>query len=183
MAKTVDIVLKSTADTTGFKKANDNLKGLGAAAAKLGEVFGGANTYLGQTNNNLFKGSIWEMGATAVGFLTKKIIEFWTASETAAKKAAEEERKAFDGRVKAVGEYQAAIEKCHAASVAAADARLKQITAEIDAVKDLQKAELELERERLRAAGDTAGANGLRAAAEIADVGVAGSIPASPTTP
>ena len=121
MAKTVDIVLKSTADTTGFKKANDNLKGLGAAAAKLGEVFGGANTYLGQTINNLFKGSIWEMGATAVGFLTKKIIEFWTASETAAKKAAEEERKAFDGRVKAVGEYQAAIEKCHSASVAAAD--------------------------------------------------------------
>ena len=157
MAKEIDIVLKSTADTTGFKKANENIKGLGAAAAKLGEVLGGANTYLGQTINNLIKGSLWEMGAAAIGFAFRTIKNFWTASEEAAKKAAEEERKAFDGRVKAVGEYQAAIEKCHTASVAAADARLKQITAEIDATKDLQKAELELERERRRAAGDSAG--------------------------
>lgn len=34
MAKTVDLVLKSTADTTGFKKTNENIKGLGAAAER-----------------------------------------------------------------------------------------------------------------------------------------------------
>lgn len=159
MAKTIDIVLKSTADEAGFKKANENIKGLGAAAAKLGEVFGGANTYLGQLINNLAKGSLWEMGATAIGYVFRAVKELWKSSEEAAKKAAEEERKAFDGRVKAIGEYQTAIEKCHSASVAAADARLKQLTAEIDAVNDLRKAELELERERLRAAGDAKGAS------------------------
>lgn len=175
MKKEIDIKLKATSDPSGIVKTTAHLKGLGEVAGKVGEAFGGATTYIGQFAKNLLRGGIWEAGASVLGFLVKKVIEFWKSSEEAAKKAAEEERKAFDGRVKAVGEYQAAIEKCHSASVAAADARLKQITAEIDAVNDLRKAELELERERLRAAGDTAGAAGIdgRLAALDADASAA----------
>lgn len=159
MKKDIDIQLKTASDSSGIVKTTVHLKGLGEVVGKVGEALGGANTYLGQFAKNLAVGGVWQAGAAVLGFFTKKVMEFWKSSEEAAKKAAEEERKASDGRVKAIGEYQTAIEKCHSASVAAAAARLKQLTAEIDAVNDLRKAELELERERLRAAGDAKGAS------------------------
>lgn len=159
MGKTIDIKLSSRYDGKGIESAKRQLNDFANVFPKIGEAVGGAHSNLANFVKEFFVGGVWGAAAELVGFAIKTVREFWKSSEEAAKKAAEEERKAFDGRVKAAGEYQAAIEKCHSASVAAADARLKQLTAEIDAVNDLRKAELELERERLRAAGDTAGAS------------------------
>lgn len=159
MGKTIDIKLSSRYDGKGVESAKRQLNDFANVFPKIGEAVGGAHSNLANFVKEFFVGGVWGAAAELVGFAIKTVREFWKSSEEAAKKAAEEERKAFDGRVKAVGEYQAAIEKCHSASVAAADARLKRLTAEIDAVNDLRKAELELERERLRAAGDTTGAS------------------------
>lgn len=161
MTKTIDIVLNSKSNTKGFEKTDKKIKELGEAAAKLGEVFGGANTYLGQLVNNLANGSFWKMGATAVGFVFRALKDIWKSAREEAKKAEEAAVKVFDSLVKSIGEYQAAVEKIHAAAVAASDARLKKVKDEIDAVNDLRKAELELECERLRKAGDSKGADAI----------------------
>jgi hypothetical protein len=58
MSREIDIKLKATPETSGIIKFEGRLKGLGAAAAKLGEAFGGANSYIGRFIENLGRGSI-----------------------------------------------------------------------------------------------------------------------------
>lgn len=92
--KEIEIRLKTTSDPSSIVKTTAHLKGLGEVAGKVGEAFGGANSYLGQSERNLTVGGIWQASAAMPGFVTKKVIELWKPSEAAAKNAAEEIRKA-----------------------------------------------------------------------------------------
>lgn len=163
-SKSINIFLKSIADATGFTKIREHAKGLtknmgevGGSIKKVSEAFGTLGGVFGGAIQNMLKGGIWGMMGEAI----KGVIMLYQRWRDAAKKAAEEERKARDEQIKAITEYQSLIEKCYSTSVSAADLRLKKIKDEIDAVNELRKAELELERERLRAAGDKAGAEAI----------------------
>lgn len=163
-SKSINIFLKSIADATGFTKIREHAKGLtknmgevGGSIKKVSEAFGTLGGVFGGAIQNMLKGGIWGMMGEAI----KGVIMLYHRWRDAAKKAAEEERKARDEQIKAITEYQSLTEKCYSTSVSAADLRLKKIKDEIDAVNELRKAELELERERLRAAGDKAGAEAI----------------------
>lgn len=156
MAKEIDIRLKTTADPSGAVKMQGIIKGIGAAATKLGEAFGGANTYLGQFIGNLAKGGIWEAGATAIGFVYRKLTELWTSAAKAEKEAAETSKKAHGERMKWLSEYAATSEKLAQTRNAAEGQRLKLINDEIAATKELIRATLELEKAEARKHGDSA---------------------------
>ncbi len=163
-SKTIEIFLKSVADATGFSKIRENAKdltakmgGLGDGAKKVSEAFGTMGGVVGGALQNLLKGGIWGAMAEAA----KGVFMLFQKWREEAKKAEAEAVKAFDEQVRKVGDLQAAIEKSHAAAEAASNARLKKVREEVDAVNDLRKAELELERERLRKAGDAKGADAI----------------------
>ena len=89
-------------------KAKRSLSGIGDALGKLGSVLGGANSLLGDFFKNLAKGSVWQMGASAIGFAYKKIVEYINAAKEAERQAAKEAKEATDERLKALNAYAAA---------------------------------------------------------------------------
>lgn len=161
MAKYIDIKLRSKYDDTGAKKAKENIKGLAGMFDKLSEAIGGTNSYLGKAISNFIKGGIWEMAAYAVGFLGKKIIEWWTASERAEKEAMkaslENVKKVNEERLAALEKYREAYEKLRSTQDEITNHELKLKKDEIDATKELTKATLELEKANARRRGDKAG--------------------------
>ena len=92
----IRIHLGFNADLAGADKAKGAIRGIGEAVGKLGSVFGGANALLGDFFRNLSKGSIWQMGASAIGFVYKKAVEWINAAKEAEKRAAKEAKEAAD---------------------------------------------------------------------------------------
>lgn len=152
----ISIHLGSSADLSGIDKAKRSLADLGAAAGKLGSVFGGANSLIGDFFRNLTKGSIWQAGASAIGFVYKKIVECVNAAREAEKQAAKEAKEAADERIKAIADYSAAVDKLAQTRQTSISQHLKNLNDEIDATKDLTKATLELQRAEARKRGDSA---------------------------
>jgi hypothetical protein len=155
MSREIDIKLKATPETSGIIKFEGRLKGLGAAAAKLGEAFGGANSYIGRFIENLGRGSIWEIAALGIGAVWKKVEEWWKASEVAEKEAAKAAKDANSERLKYLEEYSTAIDKLSQKRTATINQNLKALNEELDATKELTKATLELEKAEARKRGDT----------------------------
>ena len=160
----VNLVFRSIRDGNGLdetikktREAAASTSDFGKGLGELGNVAGGAGAKILGLAKSIATGGIWEIGAKAVGLL----VDLFARWRDSAKEAAEEEKKAFGERMKAVADYSAAVEKCYQASASAIDGNLKRINAEIDATRDLVTAELELERERARANGDDAGAERL----------------------
>lgn len=159
---TVNLLIKSISDASGFTSAIDNSRRLadsfgfvGGHAKRLGTVVSLVGSGIGSVFKHLLEGGVWGVATKAISF----VVDLVRKHKEEVEKAADAERKAFENRVKAIDEYRAAVDKCYSASVSAIDRNLKKINDEIDATHELQKAELELERERMRAAGDAAGAS------------------------
>lgn len=155
-SKKIDIRLGSTADLTGFAKVKAQLGGIGAAASKLGEAFGGANAYLGRFVQNLLKGSVWQMGAEAVGYVFKKTVEWAKSAEETARKTEETITATLGACAKGLDAYKVAVDEVAKAEREAANAGLKARQAEIDLTDRLAKATIELARQKRIAAGEDA---------------------------
>ena len=153
--KKISIHLGFAADLAGADKAKGAVKGIGEAVGKLGSVFGGANALLGDFFRNLTKGSVWQMGASAIGFVYKKVVEHINAAKEAEKQAAKEAKEATDERLKAIADYSAAIDRLSQTRKATVNQNLKNLNDEIDATKELTRATLELEKAEARKRGDS----------------------------
>lgn len=155
-SKRIDIRIGSTADLTGFAKVKAQLGGIGAAASKLGEAFGGANAYLGRFVQNLLKGSVWQMGAEAIGYVFKKTVEWAKSAEETARKTEEAITATLGACARGMDAYRNAVEEAAKAEREAANAGLKARQAEIDLTDRLAKATVELARQKRIAAGEDA---------------------------
>lgn len=154
----VNLVFRSIAQGNGFKdtlaqarEMKGEMGDLSGAMKKLGGVAGQTGGLVGEMLSSALKGGVWGAVAAAVGV----IVQLYGKWRDAAKETAEEEKKAFDERIKAADDYRQAVEKSYKSSVSAIDENLKRINQEVDATRELQEAELELARERARARGDT----------------------------
>ena len=152
----IRIHLGFNADLAGADKAKGAIRGIGEAVGKLGSVFGGANALLGDFFRNLSKGSVWQMGASAIGFVYKKAVEWINAAKEAEKRAAKEAKEAADERLKSIADYSAAVDKLAQTRKNTVNQNLKNLNDEIDATKDLTKATLELQRAEARKRGFSA---------------------------
>lgn len=155
-SKKIDIRLNTTANLSGVDKAKRSLSGIGDALGKLGSVLGGANSLLGDFFKNLAKGSVWQMGASAIGYAYKKIVEYINAAKEAERQAAKEAKEATDERLKALNAYAAAADKLTQARSSSINQNLKSLNEEVDATKELTKATLELQKAEARRNGDSA---------------------------
>ncbi len=155
MAREIDIRLKTTADLAGFDRASARLKGIGAAAGRLGEAFGGANAYLGRFVQNLARGGVWGMAAELMGFCIRKVQEWRTASERAEREAAKAAKEANAERMRGLDEYSAALDRLAQRRNAAIGQSVKAVNEEIEATRELAKAVLDLERAEARRRGDS----------------------------
>ena len=146
----------------------DVRKGVGILAGSLGELGGKLTRLLG----GIFTGSVWEIGARVIS----GAISLWNKWRDAAAEAAEEVRRKTDEMVTANSKLVASIKEAAAAQATAIDRDLERRELEIDKVKELTKAEIELARQREIAAakGDErkiAAAN-RRADKRLADVDI-----------
>lgn len=155
MSREIDIRLNTKYNGAGVDKAKKSLAGLGAAATKLGEVFGGSNSFLGQMVGFLAGGGLWQAAAAGVGFVVRKISELSTASERASKAMAAAAKEAHAEQMRSFDEYAAAVDKLAQKRVAAINQNLKALNEELEATKELTKAVLELEKAEARKRGDS----------------------------
>ena len=155
-SRKITIHLGFNADLAGAAKAKQSLKGLGEAAGKLGSVFGGANALLGDFFRNLTKGSVWMMGASAIGFAYKKTVELMKAADEAARESERTMADALGACAKGLDAYKVAVDEAAKASREAADAGLKARQTELDLTDRLTKATVELARQRRIANGEDA---------------------------
>ena len=161
-ADEIRLRLSSVFDPTGSNAAKKSMSDLGKAATILGNGIGGAMSKVGSIAKDLLTGGIWSAGAQLVTFFWDSFISPAARAERAlerAKKKSEEFLAANAAHLKALrGTYDATVSQI--------DDTLRRRNAEIDSVKDLTKAEIELARQRRIAAGaDETTANA--AAAEL----------------
>lgn len=149
MSDEIRLRISSAFDPTGSNAAKKSMADLGKAATILGKGIGGALSKVGEMAKELLTGGIWAAGARLVMFFWDSFISPAARAERAlerAKKKSEEFLAANDAHLKALRET-------YDATVSQIDDTLRRRNAEIDSVKDLTKAEIELARQRRIAAG------------------------------
>ncbi len=172
-SKKISIHIGADANLSGVDKAKRSLADLSAAAGKLGSVFGGASSLIGSFFSNILKGSVWQTGASAIGFVYKKVVEHINAAKEAEKQAAKEAKEAADERLKSIADYSAAVDRLAQTRKNTVNQNLKNLNDEIDATKDLTKATLELQRAEARKRGDSAAVRAIEGEMDALDFSAA----------
>ncbi len=172
-SKKISIHIGADANLSGVDKAKRSLADLSAAAGKLGSVFGGASSLIGSFFSNILKGSVWQTGASAIGFVYKKVVEHINAAKEAEKQAAKAAKEAADERLKSIADYSAAVDRLAQTRKNTVNQNLKNLNDEIDATKDLTKATLELQRAEARKRGDSAAVRAIEGEMDALDFSAA----------
>lgn len=131
----------------------DVRKSIGILAGSLGGIGGKLTQMLG----GIFTGGIWEIGARVISCAISLWNKWRDAAAEAAEKAAKAQEAAAERQQKALERLADVQRRVAAARQAAIADGTKQWKAERDAVNDLAKAMLELERAQARLRGDSAG--------------------------
>lgn len=161
-ADEIRLRLSSVFDPTGSNAAKKSMSDLGRAATILGNGIGGVMSKVGSIAKDLLTGGIWSVGAQLVTFFWDKFI----SPAARAERALERAKKKSEEFLAANAAHLKALRETYDATVSQIDDTLRRRNAEIDSVKDLTKAEIELARQRRIAAGaDETTANA--AAAEL----------------
>ncbi len=148
-ADEIRIRLTSAFDPTGANAAKRSMADLGRAATILGSGMGGVFAKIGNLAKDLLTGGIWATGARLVMLFFDSFVSPAARAERALermKRKTEEMHKAMDASI-------AAMAKAYSSNVAQIDDSMKRREREIDSVKELTKAEIELARQRRIAAG------------------------------
>ena len=161
----VNIILKSISRGSGWKEQVDNAKelrqqvgDLSQATKKFGTIFGAIGGVAGSAIANILKGGIWQAAADGVRLLYDWVGKLWNKIEEADKELAAAQQRVVDAQVKQLNVLADVHRKAAEERRKAIDEATKQYTAELDAVHNLTRATLELERARARKRGDNAGA-------------------------
>lgn len=161
-ADEIRLRLSSVFDPTGSNAAKKSMSDLGKAATILGNGIGGALSKVGNMAKDLLTGGIWAAGARLVMFFWDSFI----SPAARAERALERAKKKSEEFLAANAAHLKALRETYDATVSQIDDTIRRRNAEIDSVKDLTKAEIELARQRRIAAGaDETTANA--AAAEL----------------
>lgn len=161
-ADEIRLRLSSVFDPTGSNAAKKSMSDLGKAATILGNGIGGIMSKVGSIAKDLLTGGIWSAGAQLVTFFWDSFI----SPAARAERALERAKKKSEEFLAANAAHLKALRETYDATVSQIDDTLRRRNAEIDSVKDLTKAEIELARQRRIAAGaDETTANA--AAAEL----------------
>ncbi len=172
-SRKISIHIGADANLSGVDRAKRSLADLSAAAGKLGSVFGGASSLIGSFFGNILKGSVWQTGASAIGFVYKKVVEHVNAAKEAEKQAAKAAKEAADERLKSIADYSAAVDRLAQTRKNTVNQNLKNLNDEIDATKDLTRATLELQRAEARKRGDSAAARAIEGEMDALDFSAA----------
>lgn len=161
-ANEIRLRLSSVFDPTGSNAAKKSMSEIGKAVTILGNGIGGAMSKVGSIAKDLLTGGIWSAGAQIVTFFWNSFI----SPAARAERALERAKKKSEEFLAANAAHLRALRDTYNATVSQIDDTLRRRNAEIDSVKDLTKAEIELARQRRIAAGaDETTANA--AAAEL----------------
>lgn len=161
-ADEIRLRLSSVFDPTGSNAAKKSMSDLGRAATILGNGFGGIMSKVGSIAKDLLTGGIWSAGAQLITFFWNSFI----SPAARAERALERAKKKSEEFLAANAAHLKVLRETYDATVSQIDDTLRRRNAEIDSVKDLTKAEIELARQRRIAAGaDETTANA--AAAEL----------------
>lgn len=169
----VNIILRSVSQGSGFQKHIDGAReltnqvsDLSQAGKKLGATFGSLGSLAGDLFSNILKGGIWGAMAAIANIGISLFRKWRDAAKEAAEEAAKAQEAAAVRQQKALENLAEVQRKCASARMSAIADATKQWKAERDAVNDLAKATLELERAQARLRGDSVGTQ--KADAEIA---------------
>ena len=163
----VNIILHATGagQVVGeVSKSGKVIAELSGNVKKLGNVFGETGSIMSSVLSNIIKGSVWGVMAEGV-----RLVVHWIGKwRDTAKEAAEEAKRKTEEMIAANSKLVASIKEASAAQAAAIDHNLSRREKEIDRVKELTKAEIELARQREIAAakGDEAGISAANSKAE-----------------
>ena len=154
MGNIVKLVFQTVATGNGLSKMYGEVKGLAAAMPGLtkatmilGQAFGSVGASVGRMATMLLQGGIWGVAAEGARLLIDKLGLF--------KDRTEEAKKQLDDLKTATEKYHAAILQNSEKALAKIDAETKRRNAQLDITHRMIKAELELQRARAVATGDT----------------------------
>lgn len=160
----VNIVLSTKKKGTGIEDTSKGLVSISKnvvdvrfAVRKLGNVFGELGTTAGSVIANVLKGGVWGAMAEGIRLVVQWIGKWRDAAKEAAEEAAKAQEAAAERQQKALERLADVQRRVAAARQAAIADGTKLWKAERDAVNDLAKAMLELERAQARLRGDSAG--------------------------
>ena len=157
----VKIMLRTIADRSGLRdlsaataKSLGDINSLAKGTQMLGAAFGSAGGLIGSAVTNLLKGGVWEIAATGV----RTVIGLWEKHREAVERAAQAEKKAFEDSIAAAKAHMDAIAASLAMRERSAKSELAAVNAQIEATMKLNRAQVELNRNRaiVAAGGDAA---------------------------
>ena len=157
----VKIMLRTIADRSGLRdlsaataKSLGDINSLAKGTQMLGAAFGSAGGLIGSAVKNLLKGGVWEIAATGV----RTVIGLWEKHRESVERAAQAEKKAFEDSIAAAKAHMDAIAASLAARERSAKSELAAVNAQIEATMKLNRAQVELNRNRaiVAAGGDAA---------------------------
>ena len=161
----VKILLRSVSEASGWKDQTDRAKkftaqvnDVSAAGKKLGMIFGTVGGIVGSMFANLLKGGLWQLAADGIGLIGKGIQKLCDKIKEVDEELVKAQQRLVDAQVKQLNVLADVHKKAAEERRKAIDEATKQYTAELDAVHNLTRATLELERARARKNGDNAGA-------------------------
>lgn len=157
-SRTIDVHLRTNADTGPLEKFRGTLeslsgtaKGLGGVVASVTSKFGTWGEVVGGVFRNFMRGGIWGVMATAIQ-------EIWTRWKDASKDAAEKASEAVKKSAVEIKTALDSINKEFTSGVSSVDKYTSRLEKQIDTTKRLAIAEKELEKQRALAANDSIGA-------------------------
>lgn len=157
----VKIMLRTIADRSGLRdlsaataKSLGDINSLAKGTQMLGAAFGSAGGLIGSAVTNLLKGGVWEIAATGV----RTVIGLWEKHRESVERAAQAEKKAFEDSIAAAKAHMDAIAASLAMRERSAKSELAAVNAQIEATMKLNRAQVELNRNRaiVAAGGDAA---------------------------
>ena len=127
-----------------FGKVNKASQDFVVNVKKIGGVFGELGGAWGDLVSNIAKGGIWGI----MNALINGVVTLYGKWRDSAKEAAEEAKRKTEEMIDANKKLVVSIKEASAAQAAAIDHNLSRREKEIDRVKELTKAEIELARQR-----------------------------------
>lgn len=165
-ADEIRLRLSSVYDPSGANAARKSMSDLGKAASILGRGLGGALSKVSEMAKDLLTGGIWAAGARAVLFFWDSFI----SPAARAERALERAKKKSEEFLSTNAAHLKALRETYDTAVSQIDDSIRRRNAEIDSVKELTKAEIELVRQRRIAEGADESTVNASAAEMIGDV-------------